>query len=118
MPPAKTRLQRRPGQWRSAADAARPLQGNVFAELQDMAQRLHDKGLDEQAEMVQKAMKVAKTDPERAMEMLHEASRSVAALAPAHGQGLGEIARGLPERAEPQADKLSDDDGIPGLHLH
>jgi len=118
MPPAKTRMQRRPGQWRSAADAVRPLQGNVFAELQDMAQRLHDKGLDEQAEMVQKAMKVAQTDPERAMEMLHEASRSVAALAPAHGQGLGEIARQMPLRAEPSDGKVTDDDGIPGMHLH
>jgi hypothetical protein len=106
---------RGPGQWRSQAESARGLDGNVFSQLDEMARRLHDLGLDEPEEQVRKAAALAREDPDKASEMLAATARLLGTIAPPYGQGLSEIARGLPQHREQGTGQVSDDDGIPDL---
>lgn len=85
-----------PGHWRSQAEKARGLDGNVFAELAEMHRRLVDKGLTEVAARVAEAQEKARDGfTDAASDILREAAAAALAAeqpAHAHAQGLREIA--------------------------
>lgn len=105
-----------PGQWRSHSAAAASLDGNLFAQLDQVARRLHDLGLDDLEDRLRKAAALARTRPEQAAAALRELVPELLARAPAYGHGVREIVSGMPDLAEKPDAKISDDDGIPGLH--
>jgi hypothetical protein len=92
MPPKPATKFNGPGHWRSQAEAARGLQGNVFAELAEMHRRLLDRGLTDAAAKVEEAVEQARAGfTDKASDTLREAAGLLHHSAGGHAQGLREI---------------------------
>jgi hypothetical protein len=99
---AKTQKFAGPGQWRSAAEAARP--ATVFNDLADIARRLQDKGLGDAQQAVHRAeAALADDDRETGAAELRAAARLCQAQAPAYAAGLRQIAQAAADGAPPPA---------------
>lgn len=102
-----------PGHWRSQAEKARGLDGNVFAELAEMHRRLTDKGMAEVAAEVARAVEKAKAGfVDDAADVLRQAAAKLTE-APAHADGM----RALAERAasaRPGTTTYADEGELPG----
>lgn len=102
-----------PGHWRSQAEQARSLDGNVFAELAEMHRRLTDKGMTEVAAEVARAVDKAKAGfVDDASDILRQAAQKLTE-APAHADGM----RALAERtasSRPGTTTYADEDELPG----
>jgi hypothetical protein len=101
---AKTQKFKGPGQWRSAAEDARP--DTVFADLADTARRFQDKGLSDAQQAVHRAeAALAAEDHETGEAELRAAARLCQATAPAYAAGLrdiaGRVSAGAPAQAGP-----------------
>jgi hypothetical protein len=91
-----------PGQWRSAAEDARP--DTVFADLADIARRMQDKGLGDAQQAVHRAeAALAGDDHETGASELRAAARLCQDKAPAYAAGLRDIAGRLSAGAPAQA---------------
>jgi hypothetical protein len=102
-----------PGHWRSQAEKARGLDGNVFAELAEMHRRLTDKGMTEVAAEVARAMDKAKDGfVDDASDILRQAAQKLTE-APAHAHGLREIAERTAS-ARPGTTTYADEGELPG----
>lgn len=99
---AETQGFKGPGQWRSAAEDARP--DTVFVDLADVARRMQDKGLGDAQQAVHRAEAALQADDhETGAAELRAAARLCQTAAPAYAAGLRDIAERLSAGAPAQA---------------
>lgn len=99
---AKTQGFKGPGQWRSAAEDARP--DTVFAALSEAARRLQDLGLSDAQQAVHRAEAALQgDDQETGAAELRAAARLCQARGPGYATGLRDIADRLSAGAPAQA---------------